>query len=147
MSNSSNFPTFELSNPQGLYDPRQNGYSHVAELQPKARLIYIAGQGGEDAQGQLSSEFAEQARQALANLGTALQSRGAGFADVFKLTLLIVGHDEAKLRHWVAALDHAWDDAMKPVCTLIPVPCLALDGMQIEIDAVAALSCLQGCIP
>lgn len=140
MSNSSNFPAFELSNPQGLYDPSQNGYSHVAELQPQARLLYIAGQGGEDAQGKLSVEFAEQARQALVNLGTALRSRGAGFADVFKLTLLIVDHDEARLRLWVEALDQAWDGAVKPVCTLIPVPCLALSGMQIEIDAVAALS-------
>ncbi|MGV6393687.1 RidA family protein [Pseudomonas caspiana] len=140
MSNVSNFPAFELSNPQGLYDPSQNGYSHIAELQPQARLLYIAGQGGEDPQGKLSVEFAEQARQALVNLGTALRSRGASFADVFKLTLLIVDHDEARLRLWVEALDQAWDGAMKPVCTLIPVPCLALSGMQIEIDAVAALS-------
>ena len=140
MANPSSFPAFELFNPQGLYDPSQNGYSHIAELQPQARLLYIAGQGGENAQGQLSTEFAEQARQALANLRTALRSRGAGFADVFKLTLLIVGHDEAKLRLWVEALDQAWGGAMKPVCTLIPVPCLALSGMQIEIDAVAALS-------
>ena len=131
---------FQLSNPQGLYDPSPNGYSHVAELKPQARLVFIAGQGGEDAQGQLSSEFAEQARQSLANLGTALQSRGAGVADVFKLTLLIVDHNEAKLRSWVEALDQAWGGGMKPVCTLIPVACLALSGMQIEIDAVAALS-------
>ncbi|KFE53540.1 RidA family protein [Pseudomonas syringae] len=140
MSNPSSFPAFELFNPEGLYDPRQNGYSHVAELKPQARLVFIAGQGGENAQGQLSTEFAEQARQALVNLGTALRSRGAGFADVFKLTLLIVGHDEAKLCLWVEALEQAWGGAMKPVCTLIPVPCLALSGMQIEIDAVAALS-------
>jgi len=131
---------FQLSNPQGLYDPGPNGYSHVAELQPQARLLFIAGQGGEDALGQLSPEFAEQARQALANLGIALASRGAGYGDVFKLTLLIVDHDEAKLSSWVEALDAAWGSGMKPVCTLIPVPCLALSGMQIEIDAVAALA-------
>jgi enamine deaminase RidA (YjgF/YER057c/UK114 family) len=28
---------------------------------------------------------------------------------------------------------------MKPTCTLIPVPRLALDGMLVEIEAVAAL--------
>jgi len=131
---------YNLSNPQGLYDPHPNGYSHVAELQPQARLLFIAGQGGEDALGQLSPEFAEQARQALANLGIALASKGAGYADVFKLTLLIVEHDQAKLRSWVEALDATWGSGMKPVCTLIPVPCLALSGMQIEIDAVAALA-------
>lgn len=140
MTESIRATVFQLSNPQGLYDPSPNGYSHVAELQPHARLLFVAGQGGEDAQGQLSPDFAEQARQALANLGTALASSGAGYADVFKLTLLIVDHDQARLRSWVEALDAAWGSGMKPVCTLIPVPCLALSGMQIEIDAVAALA-------
>lgn len=140
MTETHNPSAFQLSNPQGLYDPVPNGYSHVAELQPQARLLFIAGQGGEDAQGQLSPDFAEQARQALANLGIALASRGAGYGDVVKLTLLIVDHDQAKLRSWVEALDAAWGRGMKPVCTLIPVPCLALIGMQIEIDAVAALA-------
>ncbi|MCD5970107.1 RidA family protein [Pseudomonas quasicaspiana] len=136
-------PAFQLSNPPGLYDPSPNGYSHVAQLQPQAQLLYIAGQGGEDQQGQLSSVFAEQARQALANLAIALQSKGASLNDAFKLTLLIVDHDQEKLRIWVEEADRAWGISMKPVCTLIPVPRLALDGMQIEIDAVAALLPMQ----
>ena len=136
-------PAFQLSNPPGLYDPSPNGYSHVAQLQPQAKLLYIAGQGGEDQQGQLSSVFAEQARQALANLAIALQSKGASLNDVFKLTLLIVDHDQEKLSTWVEEIDRAWGESMKPVCTLIPVPRLALDGMQIEIDAVAALLPMQ----
>lgn len=136
-------PAFHLSNPPGLYDPSPNGYSHVAQLQPQAKLLYIAGQGGEDQQGQLSSVFAEQARQALANLAIALQSKGVGLNEVFKLTLLIVDHDQEKLRIWVEEADRAWGTSMKPVCTLIPVPRLALDGMQIEIDAVAALLPMQ----
>lgn len=135
---SSAVPAFELTNPPGLYDPAPNGYSHVAQLQPQARLLFMAGQGGEDAEGNLSAEFADQAQQALANLGTALRSRGGCFADVFKLTLLIVDHDDAKLRSWVQALDAAFGPGMKPVCTLIPVPRLALSGMQIEVEAVAA---------
>lgn len=139
MPQSSLAPAFALSNPEGLYDPSQNGYSHVAELSTHARLLYIAGQGGEDIEGNLSPEFAQQARQALVNLRTALQSKGAGFEHVFKLTLLIVDHNEEKLRSWVAEIDRAWGTAMKPVCTLIPVPRLALDGMLIEIDAVATV--------
>jgi enamine deaminase RidA (YjgF/YER057c/UK114 family) len=129
---------FHLYNPQGLYDPRPNGYSHMAEILPGARLLYIAGQGGEDEQGCLSSVFADQAKQALANLRTALRSRGADLEDVFKLTLLIVDHDAEKLEHWVQELALALRSEMKPVCTLIPVPRLALDGMMIEIDAIAA---------
>ncbi|PYB69586.1 hypothetical protein DMX11_23820 [Pseudomonas sp. LB-090624] len=129
---------FQLTNPAGLYDPSANAYSHVAEVRAGSRLLYIAGQGGEDSNGQLSPLFSEQARQALANLELALASRGAGLAQVFKLTLLIVDHAEPRLREWVAEADRAWGPHLKPTCTLIPVPRLALDGMLVEIEAVAA---------
>ena len=39
---------FVLSNPEGLYDPSANAYSHVAEVSTAAKLLYIAGQGGEE---------------------------------------------------------------------------------------------------
>jgi enamine deaminase RidA (YjgF/YER057c/UK114 family) len=130
---------FQLSNPEGLYDPSGNAYSHVAEVRADSRLLFIAGQGGEDSSGQLPPLFAEQARQALANLELALASKGASLAQVFKVTLLIVEHSEPRLRQWVAEADRAWGPHMKPACTLIPVPRLALDGMLVEIEAVAAL--------
>lgn len=130
---------FQLSNPEGLYDPSGNAYSHVAEVRADSRLLFIAGQGGEESNGRLSPVFAEQARQALANLELALASKGASLAQVFKLTLLIVEHSEARLRQWVAEADRAWGTHMKPTCTLIPVPRLALDGMLVEIEAVAAV--------
>ncbi|MDR2308422.1 MAG: RidA family protein [Paucimonas sp.] len=130
---------FTLSNPEGLYDPSANAYSHVAEVQAGSRLVYIAGQGGEDLAGHLSARFDEQARQALVNLKIALASRGASLQQVFKLTLLVVDHSEERLRQWVAQAERAWDGAMTPTCTLIPVPRLALDGMLVEVEAVAAL--------
>ena len=130
---------FSLSNPEGLYDPSGNAYSHVAEVRAGSRLLYIAGQGGEDLQGNLSARFDEQARQALVNLKIALASRGAALEHVFKLTLLVVDHSEARLSQWVAEAQRAWGDRMTPTCTLIPVPRLALDGMLVEVDAMAAL--------
>ncbi|KNX77414.1 MULTISPECIES: RidA family protein [Pseudomonas] len=130
---------FALSNPEGLYDPSGNAYSHVAEVRAGSRLLYIAGQGGEDLQGNLSARFDEQARQALVNLKIALASRGATLEHVFKLTLLVVDHSEARLSQWVAEAERAWGGRMTPTCTLIPVPRLALDGMLVEVDAVAAL--------
>lgn len=131
---------FQLSNPDSLYDPSANAYSHVAQVRSDSCLLHVAGQGGEDAQGNLSALFAEQAAQALLNLQLALASKGAGLGDVFKLTLLIVDHSEERLRQWVQATDQAWGEHMKPTCTLIPVPRLALDGMLIEVDAVAAIA-------
>ncbi|VVQ01062.1 hypothetical protein PS910_03810 [Pseudomonas fluorescens] len=131
-------PVFELFNPPGLYDPSSNGYSHVAALASGARLLFVAGQGGEDIDGRLPAAFPEQARQALTNVNTALQSQGSSLQQVFKLTLLIVDHDEHRLRDWVTEANRLWRDGHYPVCTLIPVPRLALDGMLVEIEAVAA---------
>ncbi|OAI92881.1 RidA family protein [Pseudomonas putida] len=128
---------FQLFNPEGLYDPSANAYSHIAEVKAGTRLLFLAGQGGEDLSGALSPVFAEQARQALANVRTALAARGAGIGDVFKLTLLIVDHSAERLRDWVQVADEVWGDRMKPACTLIPVPRLALDGMLVEVEAVA----------
>ncbi|MDH0733310.1 RidA family protein [Pseudomonas sichuanensis] len=130
---------FTLSNPEGLYDPSGNAYSHVAEVRAGSRLLYVAGQGGEGLDGVLSPQFEAQVRQALINLKIALASKGASLQDVFKLTLLVVDHSETRLQQWVAAATRAWDGSMTPTCTLIPVPRLALDGMLVEIDAVAAV--------
>ncbi|WP_343730521.1 RidA family protein [Duganella sp.] len=124
-------------NPQGLYDPRPNGYSHVVVAEAPARLIYIAGQGGENAQGDLSQDFGEQVAQALRNLHTALSAAGASCTDVAKVTALIVDHSEHRLAIFSQALRAMWGDHPAPACTLIPVPRLALDGMLFEIEATA----------
>ena len=124
-------------NPPGLYDPRPNGYSHVVIAQAPASLIYIAGQGGENADGVLSEDFETQVKQALSNLQTALNAAGARLANIAKLTVLIVDHSEERLRIFGAALKAAWGDDPAPACTLIPVPRLALDGMLFEIEATA----------
>jgi enamine deaminase RidA (YjgF/YER057c/UK114 family) len=133
-------PTLQLSNPPGLYDPTANGYSHVAQVAAGARLVFIAGQGGENADSQLSSDFTEQVRQALENLQIALAAAGADVSDVAKLTVLIVDHSLERLKVFGEELHRVWGSAPKPTCTLIPVPRLALDGMLFEIEATAAVA-------
>lgn len=126
-------------NPPGLYDPRPNGYSHVAVVSPGARLVWVSGQGGEDASGALTADFAAQVRQSLDNLRVALHAVQAQPRDVAKLTVLVVEHSEARLRVFSQALGQMWGDAAPPACTLIPVTRLALDGMLVEIEAIAVL--------
>lgn len=130
---------FQLINPTGLYDPSNHGYSHVALLQPTARIAMIAGQGGETSDGSLSPDFRQQVRQALMNLATAAQGVGASMKDIVKQTMLVVDFDEAKLHIIGEEFARAYA-GHKPAGTLIPVPRLALDGMQFEIDAIVAMS-------
>lgn len=129
-----------LINPPGLYDPTPNGYSHVATVAAGARLVLLAGQGGENEAGELSPDFGTQVRQAFANLLTALAAAGAGPADIARLTVLIVDHTEARLHVLGEELERALGSGQKPACTLIPVPRLALDGMLFEVEATAVLA-------
>ena len=128
-----------LLNPPGLYDPAPNGYSHVAVLPPGARMAFIAGQGGETADGRLPALFCEQVRQALKNLCIAIDAVGGSRQQIAKLTVLIVDHSEARLQVFGEELESALGPEPKPACTLIPVPRLALDGMLFEVEAVVLL--------
>ena len=128
-----------LINPPGLYDPAPNGYSHIAVVPTGTRLAFIAGQGGETEDGRLSEDFREQVRQAMANLLIAIEATGGEPSQVAKLTVLIVDHSEQRLGVLGEELERAFGPQMKPACTLIPVPRLALDAMLFEIDAVLIL--------
>lgn len=126
-------------NPVGLYDPSQNGYTHVAIVPPGATIIYVAGQGGEDENGNLVDDFTVQLRQAFANLRVALTAAGARPEHVVKLTTLVVDHSSSKLQQLAAQVQEMWGDKT-PTQTLIPVPRLAVEGMLFEVDAVAVIS-------
>lgn len=128
----------QLINPVGLYDPSPNGYTHIAIAPPNFSLVYIAGQGGEDVDGKLSSDFASQVKQAFANLRLALTSAEAQPEHVLKLTTLVVDHNQSKLQQIGAEVHAMWGNHA-PAQTLIPVPRLALDEMLFEVDAVAAI--------
>jgi len=130
-------PTF--LDPEGLYDPAPNGYSHIGIPPAGTRLVYIAGQGGEDAEGVLADGFRAQVRQALANLRIAVRAAGGDLGHVVKQTVLVVDHSQAHLHVLGEEFARAYGAGPKPACTLIPVPRLALDGMLFEVDAVVAV--------
>lgn len=128
----------QLINPPALYDPVPNGYSHVALAEGGGlRLVLASGQGGEDREGRLPPDFRAQLRQAIDNMLAALEAAGATPRDVARTLVMVVDHDEEKLHLLGAEFDRVWGAALKPACTLVPVPRLALDGMLIEIEATA----------
>ncbi|MCA1370974.1 RidA family protein [Bradyrhizobium sp. BRP14] len=127
-----------IVNPQGLYDPTPNGYSHAVIAPGGSRIAYISGQGGMDSTGTLSPDFAVQVEQAYANLRTALEGIGAKPNQVIKLAVFVVDHDQSKLGVLTKNVQDTFGEAL-PAQTLIPVPKLALDSMLFEVEAVAVL--------
>ena len=140
LSSESSSTELELTavNPAGLYDPAPNGYSHAVVATGASRTAYIAGQGGEDATGALSSEFEAQVRQAYANLRVALEAVGAEPHQVAKITTYVVDYDQSRLGIMTEVVTSMFGGSL-PAQTLVPVPRLALDGMLFEVEAVALL--------
>lgn len=125
-------------NPADLYDPTSNGYTHIVIAPARGVTVYIAGQGGEDNNGNLANEFVDQLKQAFANLQVALTAAGARPEHVVKINTFIVDHDELKLEQLTSETLAFWGQN-PPAQTLVPVPRLALDGMLFEIDAIAMI--------
>jgi enamine deaminase RidA (YjgF/YER057c/UK114 family) len=127
--------TVELINPDGLSTPES--YSHVA-VATGSRLVFVAGQVSEDDRGNLigAGDFAEQARQAFANLGRALAAGGVRPDQVAKITIYVVGYRPEYLPD-IADGRIAVFGEHRPADTLIGVETLAMPGFLIEVDAFA----------
>lgn len=79
-------------NPEGLADSSHYGYAQITVVPAGTKLVYIAGQLGEDASGRFPNDFEGQLKQAFANLRTALEAVGATPEQVVKITVLSVDH-------------------------------------------------------
>ncbi|OCZ62458.1 RidA family protein [Acinetobacter seifertii] len=132
-----NKETFKIINPSTLYNPTANAYSHVAVVQNFKNIIHVAGQGGEDSKGELSSNFQEQATQVFNNIQHALTAADAKISDIAFLRVLIVDHSDEKHQILIKIMQNLWKNHPFPACTLIPVPRLALERMLIEVEATA----------
>ena len=121
-------------NPPGNAIP-PSPYSHGAEVEGELRWLFTAGQVGRRKDGEFSADFAEQCRQAWANLANVLAAADMGMADVVKLNFMLT--DKAN----VAAFRPTWEEAVgphRPPATMLIVDALGRDGLLIEIEAVAA---------
>ena len=126
-------PLKTVVNPAHLADTTQYGYSQAAIVSPKAKVIYVAGQIGVSADG--PNDFESQVDRSFDNLIAAIEAAGGRIEDVVKITLLIKNHDEKKLQYLVTKRRAVFGDS-PPASTLIPVPTLAFESLEFEIDAV-----------
>lgn len=114
------------------------GYTHVVEAR-SGRTIYISGQIALDESGNVvgAGDFAAQAEQVFRNIKSALESVGASFDDVAKLTVFVV--DMSQVQTFRDIRDRHVNNANPPASSLVRVAGLVRDDLLIEIEAVAVL--------
>lgn len=133
----------ELINPEDLSPATERGFAHVG-VASGSRLVFLAGQVSEDADGNLvgAGDLAAQAERALSNVVTALAAAGASYDDVVKATYYVVDWYESKLEPLTmgfrAAATRLGIDPIKP-STLVSVTTLAVPDGLIELDVVAVI--------
>jgi enamine deaminase RidA (YjgF/YER057c/UK114 family) len=128
--------TIQLINPAGLVEPQ--GYTQVA-VATGSRMVFVAGQVGQDAEGSVVGDLAAQTAQALRNVGIALEAAGATFGDVAKTTVYVVDWRPEKMADLVAGLTSSEMGKPGPT-TLIGVAALADPDLLVEIDVIAVTS-------
>jgi enamine deaminase RidA (YjgF/YER057c/UK114 family) len=126
-------------NPDTLLTPR--GYSHIVTVEGAQKLAFVSGQVAVDKEGKIvgPGDLKIQIKTAAENLVAALAAVGAKPADIVKMNTYIVQYkqaDYAAMREARAVLFPSGDP---PASTLIGVHSLAVDGLLVEIEAVAAI--------
>lgn len=124
-------------NPPALHDPTAFGYSHTVAVPADARFVLVAGQYGSGPTGDVvPGDFADQVRQAFANLGAALEAHDATFADVVQLRTYVVGLGFDELGALGRAVGGIWGST-PPTNTVLGVATLALPDIRFEVEAIA----------
>ena len=125
-------------NPADIHKPR--GYSHAVAVEG-GRTIYISGQVAVDREGNPvgKGDLRAQAEKASENLLAALKAAGASAADIVKMNTYVVGYKPEDYRIIRDVRARMFADADPPASTLVGVAALAIDGLLIEMEAIAAV--------
>lgn len=125
-------------NPPELSDPP--GYTHVVAASG-GTTVYVSGQIALDGDGNLvgAGDLRGQTEQVFQNIQVALGAAGATFADVIKLNFYILNYqpdDRLVIRD---VRDRYVNVEQPPASTLVGVAALAVDGLLLEVEAVAVI--------
>ena len=127
-------PTNTLIRAKGLPEP----ISHYTDAVRAGNTIYVSGQGAIAEDGTLvgRGDVATQTRKVLDNMTLALAAAGATLDDVVKVTVYLANVDD---RPKVNEVRKAYFKDNKPASTLIEISRFAIEGMLIEIEAIAVV--------
>jgi enamine deaminase RidA (YjgF/YER057c/UK114 family) len=123
-------------NPEGLH--RSPAFSQAVVVERPAKTIYIGGQNGVDATGEVvGPTLLEQSRQALRNIATILESEGASLANVVHWRIATV--EGQSFDEGVEAFQEVWNPADPPPAITVHVVAGLGPVFLVEIDAVAVV--------
>jgi enamine deaminase RidA (YjgF/YER057c/UK114 family) len=132
-------PTIEMLDPDGLGKPLGQ-YSHITCVRA-SEFLFIAGQVSTDRGGKTPADFEAQCAVVFANLGAALASQGASFANIVEFTTYLVhAQDIPKfMQYREREFPRLFARSADPPNTLLIIDRLVREEFLIEVSAVAAL--------
>src|SRR5437868_11646198 len=130
----------EYINPMTPISSVEHGFSQIVSARG-AKTIYISGQTAWDAHKQLvgGADLAQQSRQTLRNVMTAVEAVGGTLADVVALRIYIVNYRPEQADAIGGALREFFPEEKRPASTWIGASTLAVSEFLIEIEATAVL--------
>ena len=130
-------PNLRFSNPPGMTKPA--AYSHVVEVSGPHRVVYLAGQTGIDANGNVAQGFRAQTVQVMENIKTALASVGGDFGHIVKLTSYLTDIEANGGVFREVRASYFPNKAALPASTLLQISRLANSAYLLEVEAIAIL--------
>ena len=132
-------PAIHMINPDGLGKPL-GPYSHVTRVKA-SEFLFIAGQTGVGPDGVTPTDFDAQCVQVFANLGAALASQGASFANVVEFTTYLVHSQDIPkfMQYRTREFPRLFGGGAYPPNTLLIIDRLVREEFLVEVSAVAAL--------
>jgi enamine deaminase RidA (YjgF/YER057c/UK114 family) len=125
-------------NPPEISKPR--GYTHVVTARG-GTTVYVSGQVAFDVNGSMvgKGDLRAQAEKASENLVAALKAAGASPADVVKANTYVVNFKQDDLRIIRDVRARVFPADNPPASTLVGVQALAVEGLLIEMEAIAVI--------
>jgi enamine deaminase RidA (YjgF/YER057c/UK114 family) len=123
--------TKQFLNPEGV--PKPTGYTQVVSSH-QGRMIFLSGQGGASADGQMPPDFATQAENTFENIRRCLTAAGSKFEDIVKINYYVTDlSNTAELRRIRAKY---LNQSAPPASTLVQAGLIG-KGLLLEVEAVA----------
>jgi enamine deaminase RidA (YjgF/YER057c/UK114 family) len=124
-------PMKEFLNPPGVGKP--TGWTQVVSSR-QGRMIFVSGQGGASAEGQMPTDFTSQAKNTFENIGRCLTAAGATFDDIVKMNYYLT--DLANVTELRRIRSQYLNQSKPPASTMVQTG-LVVKDLLLEVEAIA----------